>query len=452
MKEVFNKVTNGAVSLVKSYLPDPFIFVVILTLIVFVVSIPVTQSSPLALIDAWYGGFWSLLSFGMQMALVLITGTVLATTNVVKSFLEKLALIAKTPGQAILLVSVVALLASFINWGFGLVIGAIFARQVASKVKGVHYPLLIATAYVGFLIWHAGFSGSIPLKVASLNGLEAMTNGALTQAIPTSETIFSSFNLIIVAVLIITIPFVLRAMHPSKENTIEVDPSLFVDVTSDDTLDKNNMSPAQKLENSKLINILLGALGYVFIISYFIKNGFSLNLNIINFVFLFTAIILHGTPIKVVRAFTDATKNVSGILLQFPFYAGIMGLMKFVGPDGVSLAGSLSQVFVNISTAETFPLFSFLSAGIVNIFVPSGGGQWAVQAPIMMTAGAALGVDAAKTAMSIAWGDAWTNMIQPFWALPLLGIARLGARDIMGYCLIILIYSGVVISLGLTFL
>jgi short-chain fatty acids transporter len=451
MKKVFNIFINGSVSLVKNWLPDPFVFAVILTFIVFILAMPITQSSPMNLINAWYGGFWSILSFAMQMALVLVTGTILATTDIFKKYLSKLAGICKTPGQAIVLVSFVALIASFINWGFGLVIGAIFAREVASKVKGVHYALLVASAYVGFLIWHAGFSGSIPLKIASANGLEALTNGALTQAIPTSETIFSSFNLIIVAVLLFTLPFILKFMHPSKEKTVEVDPCLF-EIKEVQVIDKSNMTPAQKLENSKWINMILGGIGYAFIISYFVKNGFSLNLNIINFVFLFTAIILHGTPIKLVNAVTEASKNVGGILLQFPFYAGIMGLMKFAGPEGISLAGYISQGFVNISTESTFPLFTFLSAGIVNFFVPSGGGQWVIQAPIMMPAAIELGVSTAKTAMAIAWGDAWTNMIQPFWALPLLGIAKLGARDIMGYCLVILVYSGVIISMGLYFL
>ena len=451
MKKLFDSFTNSSVSLVKNWLPDPFVFAIILTFVVFIIAIPVTQSSPMNLINAWYGGFWSILSFAMQMALVLVTGTILATTDIFKRYLSKLAGICKTPGQAVFLVSLVALLASFINWGFGLVIGAIFAREVASKVKGVHYALLIASAYVGFLIWHAGFSGSIPLKIASLTGLEAMTNGALTQAIPTSETIFSSFNLIIVAVLVITLPFILKLMHPNKENTVEVDTSLF-EIEKIEVLNKKNMTPAQKLENSTWINMTIGGIGYAFIISYFMENGFSLNLNIINFVFLFTAILLHGTPIKVVRAVTEASKNVGGILLQFPFYAGIMGIMKFAGPDGISLAAYISQVFVNISTIDTFPLFTFLSAGLVNFFVPSGGGQWVVQAPIMMPAAIELGVDPARTAMAIAWGDAWTNMIQPFWALPLLGIAKLGARDIMGYCLVILVYSGIIISLGLVFL
>jgi short-chain fatty acids transporter len=210
------------------------------------------------------------------------------------------------------------------------------------------------------------------------------------------------------------------------------------------------MTPAEKLENSKIINYVLAAMGFTFIVLYFVKNGFLLNLDIVNFIFLFAAIALHGTPINTVRAVSSAAKSVGGILLQFPFYAGIMGMMTYKGAtNNLSLAGAISDFFVNISNATTFPLFSFLSAGIVNVFVPSGGGQWAVQAPIMMPAGMTLGVDAAKTAMSIAWGDAWTNMIQPFWALPALGIAKLGAKNIMGYCLIVLLYSGIIIGLGL---
>jgi len=121
-----------------------------------------------------------------------------------------------------------------------------------------------------------------------------------------------------------------------------------------------------------------------------------------------------------------------------------------VGPSGTSLAGVISTFFVGISTEITFPLFTFLSAGIVNIFIPSGGGQWAVQGPIMMPAGLKLGVDPAVTGMAIAWGDAWTNMIQPFWALPALGIAGLSARDIMGYCVITLLFTGVVVCVGFT--
>jgi short-chain fatty acids transporter len=215
------------------------------------------------------------------------------------------------------------------------------------------------------------------------------------------------------------------------------------------TPEKADMTPAERLENSRTLSLVLGVMGFSYIIFYFVTNGFALNLNIVNFTFLFSAVLLHGTPKSLLNSVSQGARNCSGILLQFPFYAGIMGMMTATGDSGASLAGVISQAFVSISNETTFPLFTFLSAGIVNFFVPSGGGQWAVQAPIMMPAGAALGVDAAKTAMAIAWGDAWTNMIQPFWALPALAIAGLGAKDVMGYCLMALIGSGVIISAGL---
>jgi len=454
MKKIFDKMTQGSVKLVERFLPDPYIFAIILTFVVFVVAMITTQSGPITIVEAWYGGFWSLLAFSMQMAMILVTGTILANAPLFKKGLGKLAGIPKNKIQAIIWVSVIGLVASFINWGFGLVIGAIFAKEVAKRVKGVDYPLLIAAAYSGFLIWHAGMSGSIPLTLASSTAdLIGQTNGAVTSPISTSETIFSSFNLIIVAVILVTLPILLALMHPKGDKVKTVDPALLEDEPVEAMKPRSEMTPAEKLENSKIVNYVLAAMGFTLIIVYFINNGFDLNLNIVIFIFLFAAILLHGTPINTVKAVNSAAKSVGGILLQFPFYAGIMGMMTYKGVDnGLSLAGAISDFFVSVSNGTTFPLFTFLSAGIVNVFVPSGGGQWAVQAPIMMPAAVTLGVDTAKTAMAIAWGDAWTNMIQPFWALPVLGIAKLGAKNIMGYCLIVLLYSGVIIGLGLILL
>lgn len=452
MKKAFNKLTKFSVGIMQKYLPDPFIFAIILTFIVFIMALFVTAATPLAIIEAWSKGLWSLLSFSMQMALVLVTGTILATAPAFKKILGKVASIPKNKIQAIVIVNFISLAACFINWGFGLVIGAILAKEVAKKIKTVDYPLLIAAAYSGFVVWHAGLSGSIPLKLASGGNLLAQTGGALSEAVPTNLTIFSTMNLVIFAIILFTVPFLLGSMNPNEKDTKMVSLDLLKDEEPAETLDVKAMTPAQKLENSAVINYALGAMGYAYIITYFIKNGFSLNLNIVNYIFLFTSIILHKTPINVVRAVNAASKSTGGIILQFPFYGGIMGIMTFVGPSGMSIAGAMSNFFVNISTQTTFPVFTFFSAGLVNFFVPSGGGQWAVQAPIMMPAGAQLGVSAAKTGMAIAWGDAWTNMIQPFWALPALGIAGLGAKDIMGYCMMVLFYTGIIISLGLAFL
>lgn len=443
---MFKKFTNGCVALVQRFLPDPFIFCIILTVLVFLVAMPVTGQGPLAMIDHWGNGVWGLLAFSMQMALVLVLGTAFANAPAVKKFIRKIASVPKSPFQAIAFVTAISLMACWLNWGFGLVVGAILAKEVARQLKGVDYRLLIASAYSGFVVWHAGISGSVPLTVATGGeDLAKATMGVITEAIPTTETIFAPYNLVICAVVLVLMPFINAWMHPSPDKVVAVDPKLLDEPELEVRIAR---TPAEKLEDSRLMTALIAIMALIFIVRYFMAHGFSLNLDIVNMIFLTLGIIFHGTPMNYVRAIMEAVKGAGGIILQFPFYAGIMGMMTGANMDGLSLAGAISEGFATISNTVTFPLFTFLSAGIVNVFVPSGGGQWAVQAPIMMPAGAALGVEPSITAMAIAWGDAWTNMIQPFWALPALGIAGLGARDIMGYCVICLIVTGLVVCGG----
>ncbi|MCD5323234.1 MULTISPECIES: short-chain fatty acid transporter [Pontibacillus] len=431
--------------LMQRYLPDPFVFVIILTLVVFLLGMGVTGSTPVEMVQYWGEGFWNLLTFSMQMVLVLVTGFVLASSPLFKRILSGLASKPNSPGQAIVFVTLVSLLASWVNWGFGLVIGALFAKELAKQVENVDYRLLIASAYSGFLVWHGGLAGSIPLTIATPDHFSQGIIGI----IQTDETIFSVFNLAIVGSLFIVLPILNYRMMPEKEERVVIDRSL-LDEGKDyqaATLDKEEMTPADRLEHSKILAIITGVLGLAFLIYYFVSNGFQLNLNIVNFGFLFLGILFHGTPKAFIESVKEAVSGASGIIIQFPFYAGIMGMMVASG-----FAQEMSSWFVNISTEFTFPFFAFISAGIVNFFVPSGGGQWAVQAPIMLEAAKELGVSIPKTAMAVAWGDAWTNMIQPFWALPALAIAGLKAKDIMGFCLIVLIISGIFISLGLLLL
>ncbi len=446
-KKMFKKFTNGCVHLVNRFLPDPFIFCIVLTVIVFIAAIPATGASPMQVVGGWGAGIWSLLSFTSQMILVLVLGTALANAPVVKRLVERIASIAKSPFQGIVIVTFVSLIACWINWGFGLVVGAILAKEIARQVKGIDYRLLIASAYSGFVIWHAGFSGSIPLALATPgeDALLAATGGAVSTPIPTSETIFAPYNLLMVLVIIVCLPFINAKMHPSPDETITVDTNLLVDEVR---VFKKPETPAEKMENSVIASMIIAVLLLAYLVYYFTNNGFNVTLDIVNTIFLMLGIVCHKTPIAYVSAITDAAKGSAGIILQFPFYAGIMGMMTFSLDGGQSLASVISNFFVSISTEVTFPLFTFLSAGIVNFFVPSGGGQWAVQGPIMMPAALELGVDPAIAGMGIAWGDAWTNMIQPFWALPALGIAGLSARDIMGYCIITLLFSGIVVCAG----
>jgi len=436
------KMTSLSVNLVQRYLPSPFVFAMLLTLFVLIFSMLGTGQSLPQMAQHWGTGFWSLLTFAMQMALVLVTGHVLANAPVVSRQLDALARIAKTPGQAIVMVTLVALAGSWINWGFGLVVGAVFARALARQVKGLHYPLLVASAYSGFLIWHGGLSGSIPLSLASGGAdLERMTAGVLSAPIGVENTLFTVLNLSIIALLVIGLPILNRAMLPATPTV--ADPELLRELKSEPM---PRETPAQRLDDSRILGLLIVALAAVYFVYYFVTNGFALSLNIVIGLFLFIGLLLHGTPERYMRAAQESVSGISGIVIQFPFYAGIMGMMIGANADGMSLGKQMTDAFVAWSTADTFPMLAFLSAGAVNFFVPSGGGQWAVQGPIMLPAGQALGVAPAVTAMAIAWGDAWTNMIQPFWALPLLAIAGLGAREIMGYCLMMLLYSGVVIA------
>lgn len=436
--------TNFFDRLVQRYLPDAFLFAVILTLLVFVMGIFMTGSTPIQMVQYWGSGFWDLLAFSMQMALVVVTGYVLANTQIVKSILKKISMLAKSPIQAIMLVTVIATIASLINYGFGLVVGALMAIQIAKRVPSVDYRLLVASAYSGFLVWHGGFSGSTPLLIATEGHFLEEQIGI----IKVTETLFSSFNLFIVFVLLVTLPLLNAYLMKTREKTQITNPVIDWD---DDEFDKKAEeaatvaeTPSDRIENSFIISLLIGLLGVSYIVYHFVVNGFDLNLNIVNLTMLFLGIILHRTPRRFLNSVNDAVKNVGGIIIQFPFYAGIMRMMVASG-----LSEQLSMMFVNISTEFTFPLFTFISAGIVNFFIPSGGGQWAVQGPIMISAGMELGVSNAKTAMAVAWGDAWTNMIQPFWTLPLLAIAGLKVKDIMGFCVIILIYSFFPIAIGL---
>ena len=438
---MFKKFTNGCVRVVNRWLPDPFLFAIILTIVVFIASMIGTQQSPVALVNSWgnSSGFWGLLSFSMQMALVLVLGSAMASAKVCKKILGAIASIAKDKKSAILITTFVSTICCWLNWGFGLIAGALLAKEVARRVKDVDYPLLIASAYSGFVIWHAGLSGSIPLQMGAEGGTEIL---GVVYSAPISQTVFHPVNLGMVLVILILMPLVNYAMHPDAQHTITVDPAILVEEEEKTyTID----TPAEKIEHSRILWVITLVLGFAYIIYYFVTKGFNLDLNIVNMIFMFLGILLHGDLRKYVDAIGEAAGGAAGILLQFPFYAGIMGLMVATNPEtGVSLASIIANFFTNISNEITFPMLTFLSAGIINFFVPSGGGQWAVQAPIVMPAATQMGIEYGRSAMAIAGGDQWTNMIQPFWALPALGVAGLSARNIMGYLVIVTIFTGVV--------
>lgn len=435
---MLNKVASPFTKLVERYLPDPFIFVIMLTIITLGIANLATPATTLEVITSWGSGFWNLLSFAMQMLLVLVTGYMLASTSLISKLLTKLATLANTAPKAIILVTFISLLASWLNWGFGLVIGALFAKAIAKQTR-VDYRLLVASAYSGFVVWHGGLAGSVPLTIASEGHFSQATMGI----IGTEQTLFAGFNIAILIGLFIIMPLVNRYMLPSEKDSVYIDPSLLKNTLADKV---TITRPAQHLEQSKLLGMGIGLLGLTYLGYYFFIAGGGLNLNSVIALFLFLAITLHQTPHNLLNSLQQAIPSGAGIVIQFPFYAGIMAVMVDTG-----LAQQISQGFIAIADADSLPFYSFISAGLVNMFVPSGGGQWAVQAPIVIPAAQELGADIARVAMAVAWGDAWTNLIQPFWALPVLAIAGLKAKDIMGFCVVQLIITGVFISLMLSF-
>jgi short-chain fatty acids transporter len=451
---VIQSLGNKLSRLSERYVPEPFVLAVLLTLVTLVLAAVFGEAVAglsfderiVTLASGWFEEFYAtgLMKFALQMVIVLVTGHALALSKPVRRLIEKIAGVAKTPGAAVVVVSLVACAASLIQWGLGAIAGAFMAREMgrafAKRGQPVHYPLLGAAGYAGFLVWHGGFSGSAPLKVAEEGHFVADVIGV----IPISETLFSTLNFTVIGTMLVLIPLLFWRLMPSDESEMVPYPLDEEPAPEAEDFERDaSRSVVDTLEHTRLLNLVIGGFLVGVLALYFYEHGIGgWDLDSINLLFLTLGILLHASPSSYVGAVVDGVKGAAGIILQFPFYFGILGLLKASG-----LIEQIANFFIGISTADTFPIFTFLSAGIVNFFVPSGGGQWAVQGPVMMQAVATLGVPAEKAIMALAYGDAWTNMLQPFWALPLLGIMGLRAKDIIGYTALVMLVTGPVMML-----
>lgn len=439
--------------------PDPFVLAVLLTLVTLVLVLVRTDMGFDDAVRAWAGteGVWSagLLKFGMQMCLILVTGHALASSPPVSRGLDQLAGLAKGPGTAVALVALVAVSLGVLNWGLGLIAGALMARRVgvATEKRGVrvHYPLLAAAGYTGLLVWHGGFSGSAPLKVTTDEQIGDIFGGeAPFGALSIMDTVLSPMNLMVTGGLLLIVPTLMMLMHPKRDE--DVRPASAFGVTPEGdapAVDVEKPLVPRALEDTPVVSFLLvGLIGWWAYGYYFPSQGASgitrLTPDTVNLTVLMLGLLLHGTPARYVRAVEEAARGCAGIILQFPLYAGIMGLMSVSG-----LSAELSTAIAASSNETTLPLLTLVSAGVVNLFVPSGGGQWAVQGPIAMQAAVDAGVSPSKMVMAVAYGDELTNMLQPFWALPLLAITRAKARDIVGYTAIVMVVAAAWMMLGL---
>ncbi|MCG8483405.1 MAG: TIGR00366 family protein [Clostridia bacterium] len=433
------------------YVPDPSIFAVLLTFVAFILGITIANNTPMQMVINWYDGFWSLLTFSMQMALMVITASTIANAPIAKRWIRKLASVPSNSKQAVFLVTIVSTGVALVHWGLSLILGALLAKEVAKSlhIKKIpfEYGLIGAGAYVGQMMWHGGMSASVGLLIATPGHFLEEEIGIITM----SDYMFNPMNLVVTLSLVILPPLFAILLHPKKSDEYtQADEDVLQVLAVDDEIPAKlpgNPSIGDRLNHSRIINIVLGGLGLIYVVYHFATKGFSLDLNIVNSTFLFAGILMHGTVYRYVNALKTATVSVSGIIFQFPLYAGIMGMVRFSG-----MVDIFAQGLVDLSSQFTFPLWMFLTASLVNIFVPSGGGQWAVMGPIAIKSAEMIDYSVIKTALCVAYGNTWTNMLQPFWAIALLGITGLKARDILGYSISIMLLSGLVFILGVLFL
>jgi short-chain fatty acids transporter len=446
-QSMLGRATAVSVYVFEKIMPDPFVFAVLLTFIGAILALRFAPNATLpSVASAWYGGIFAIFAFAFQMVIMLVAGYALAIAPPVQKILAKIASLVSTPLAAISLTIVVSMIASWINWGLGLVTAALLAREMAKRVR-VDFGWLVAAAYTGFVISTEGLSGSIALSQAThgsaLNIVEKVTG----HGIPLSQTVFTRFNLIPCLVLLIVMPMLFRALQPTEENTIVADPERLRQEDQQIHTKEREDTFGSKLDNAWPLNVLLVAFGIFALVIQWRHNGFALDLNSVIISLLLGGLLLHWRPSAYIGAVKHAARISGSLILQYPLYGGLMGIITTTG-----LAGVLSKVFIRFSTAHTLPFFTYLTSMIITLFVPSGGGHWAVQGPFAIPAAQALHSSLAATTMAVAMGESVANMLQPFWALPILAIAGIKMRRMMGFMVVTFAVSAVAFGLSLLFL
>lgn len=452
---------------VERWMPSPFLFAIILTYVAAAAAFVTEGSTPVEIALAWYDGFWNLLQFAMQMVIILVTGFVVAYHPRVRAGILRLVRIPRDGRQAVVLVGVGSMLVGWISWGLGLIFGAILAREMGRMAReegmAVHYPLLAVAGYLGMsLTWGWGLSSSAGLLQAT-DGNVFMEAGIVDRVIPATEWVFHAYPLTLTLLAIAYGSLMLYLLAPPDENCRGIERYVAdpgpgpADATPEEAPpvasgggaaaaeSPSLRTPADRIDNSRLLGGLLAVTGIVLFVRAFGTQGLgALNLNVFNFGFLMIGMALYASPARYQQEFNDAVRGSAGVILQFPFYAGIIGIMV-----GTGLVDTMTEALLSVATRETFAVTAWMTGGVLNVFVPSAGGEWAIVGGPMMLAGAELGIPHGQTIAAYAVGDAHTNLFNPFWAIPLLAITGLRARDMFGYGITMMILLTPFIAIAL---
>lgn len=433
----------------RAIVPDPWVIAIGLAVVVLVAGAALGRKAPLELAQIFAFGFFDsgLLAFGFQMILVLMTGNAIANAPLVARAIARLADVPRTSGGAAALTAVVAMTAALFNWGLGLIAGALLTREIAKSFARRDVPLnrgvVGAAGFLGIAIWHGGLSGSAPLKVAA--------KGGYGEAIPVTETLFSLPNLVVTPLIFVAFTLLMYALgrFPAGRPDRPAEPLPPLRAHEEAQADGSALS---RLEHSLLLMLFLAVpLAIALIRAVVLKGAPAINLDWVILLFLVTGMVLHKSPMAYANAFAEGAREAAGIVLQFPLYFGIIAVARDSGVVEVIARAfaSLAQLGI-FEPATSARVFTYLSACVVNFLVPSGGAQWVVQSPLMLEMANSVGVDRATLVMPFAWGDQTTNLLQPFWALPLLSISGLRAKDVMGYTMVALILEAFIVLTVIT--
>jgi short-chain fatty acids transporter len=440
------RITGVFVYLFERLLPEPFVFAILLSVLTAVLALLFAPKHTLPeVLTGWYAGIFQIFPFAFQMVLILVTGYALTSSRPVSALLRRIAAIPRTPRGAVALTVFVSLVTVTLNWGFGLVASAIFAREIAKRHR-LDFAWLLAGAYSGFLMFPPGLSSSIALAQATPGSPLNITQQLTGQIIPLGDSLLAPFNLVPALVLFILLPLLFSRMQPPEA---EMQPADQARLVAEDQPRPHAPGEglAGVLDRAWILNLLLVAAAFGYLGMEMARGAFHLDINSLILIFLALGLLLHWQPVAYVEAINGAARITGSLLLQYPIYGGIMGMMTATG-----LAGVIAKWFVAIATPTTLPFWAFISSIVISIFVPSGGGHWAVQGPFIVPAAVALHVSQAAASQAVGYGEGVANMIQPFWALPLLAIAGIGMRRVLGFTVMSFFLSLVVFGASVLFL
>ena len=441
------KFAQKVVGLFDRFMPEPLSFGVLMTFIAMILAWSVTDATPVEVLVSWGQGLSSLLPFITQVSLTILFSFSLAHLGPVPRLLEALADLPKTASKAYAFAAIFTSCVCLIAWPLGTILGGLMAREIALRFRArgdkIHYPLLGGAAFSGFVVWHMGYSASAPLLVATEgNPMQEVLGGVL----PVTETILSPFNLMTILATVVVVAFTTSRLAPDNKDVEEIEEkSLSVSGEIPKSSDLE-MRPgfASAFEHARWPTTTMGLLLFGYVGYWFFTRGAQLELNIVNWTFLGLCLLLTKNASNLIDVMMRAGRAVIPTLLQYPLYGGIMGLMI-----GTGVVTMMAGYFAEIGSAETLPLIAFFSGGLINLFIPSGGAQWAVQGPAFLEAAKLLGTDPSLIVLGVAYGDQWTNIIHPFVVIPLLIMTGLKANKVLSYSFIVFLIATLPLAGGL---